>query len=118
MIRSQPRACASSTSASSRGLSEACDFKYSVVHVSSRRTVHCSGIVQSPRSKVQSQGQAIVPTLDFGHWTLEPLVQPPHLIPQLVTIMLDQRIRHRLKIAADDLVELVDREADAVVRQA
>src|SRR5881392_2229365 len=93
MIRSQPRAWASKTSASSRGLSEPCALRYSVVQVSKRRTVHDSGIVDL-------------------------LIEYAHLIPQFVAIVLDEGVGDGLQVAANDLIELVDREADAVIGDA
>ena len=46
------------------------------------------------------------------------LVQAAHLVAELLAVVVDQRVGHRLQVAGDDLVELVQREADAVVGQA
>src|SRR5262245_54940263 len=44
--------------------------------------------------------------------------QPSHRPSQLVPVMFDQSVGHRLQVAADDLVQLVKGQADAVVGEA
>ena len=46
------------------------------------------------------------------------LVQAAHLVAELLAVVVDQRVGHRLQVAGDDLVEVVQREADAVVGEA
>src|SRR5688572_19581932 len=43
------------------------------------------------------------------------LVQRAHLLAQRLPIVIDERISHRLHVARDDLVELVEREPDAMI---
>src|SRR5262245_59944756 len=42
-------------------------------------------------------------------------LQPTHLTAKLVAVVLNEGIGYGLKVAADNLIELIDREADAMV---
>ena len=43
------------------------------------------------------------------------LLHHPHLIPQLIAIIFNQRIRHRLKIPANNLIQLINRKSNPMI---
>ena len=45
-------------------------------------------------------------------------IQSAHLVAELLAVVVDQGVGHRLQIAGDDLIELVQRQADAVIGHA
>ena len=45
------------------------------------------------------------------------LLQPPHRIAELLAVVVDQRVGDRLQVAGEDLIELVQRQPDAVIGQ-
>src|SRR3954452_9475324 len=90
-----------------------------MVHESKRPIVQGSSEVVIARSAERGAGSrknCITPRSRLHAPRL--LVQPAHLVAQLLTIVVEEGVGDRLQIAGDYLVKVVHREANAVVGQA